>query len=274
MSVNILYQSLLEKPFVIVGPCVLENYDIAMQCAEALIVATQNTSIIPIFKASFDKANRTSLSSFRGIGLEESLTLFERIKAETGLPILTDVHEIGQAEPLARVVDIIQIPAFLCRQTSLLIDVAKTNVIVNIKKGQFLAPWDMKHSTEKIVQSKNKSILLTERGVSFGYNTLVVDFRSFYIMQEFGFPVIFDATHSVQEPSALGSSSGGKREYVPMLVRAAIVAGVKGIFMECHPSPDKALCDGPNSIALSWFKKLFFDMNTLWNLNYETKFTE
>lgn len=268
---NTLYNQLISTPFIISGPCVLESYDIAMQCIDALLHAVQGKNIIPIFKASFDKANRTSLAGFRGIGMEKSLAIFERIKKETGIYILTDVHEESQVELISHYVDIIQIPALLCRQTSLLLSAGKSGAIVNIKKGQFLSPLEVLPLMEKVHSTGNTHTFITERGICFGYNTLIVDFRFFVEMQEHCIPTIFDATHSVQQPGALGSSSGGKRKYVPALVRSAIACGVQGIFMECHPDPDNALCDGPNSIPIDWLAPICADAQFLWNAHYETK---
>ena len=266
-----LYTKLISTPFIISGPCVLESYDIAMYCIEALMSAVQGKHIIPIFKASFDKANRTSIAGFRGIGMDKALAIFERIKKETGIYILTDVHEESHVEHVAQYVDIIQIPALLCRQTSLLLAAGKTGIIVNVKKGQFLSPLEVLPLMEKIHSTGNTNTFITERGTCFGYNTLVVDFRFFVEMQEHGIPTIFDATHSVQQPGSLGTSSGGQRKYVPALVRSAIACGIQGIFMESHPDPDKALCDGPNSIPTDWLTPLCIDAEVLWSLHYETK---
>ena len=274
MSMNeshTLYTKLSSSPFIISGPCVLESYDIAMHCIDALLNAVQGKNIVPIFKASFDKANRTSITGFRGIGIEKSLAIFERIKKETGIPILTDVHEESQVEQVLNYIDIIQIPALLCRQTSLLLSAGKSGAIVNIKKGQFLSPLEVLPLIEKVHSTGNTYTFITERGTCFGYNTLVVDFRFFVEMQEHKIPTIFDATHSVQQPGSLGTCSGGKRKYVPALVRSAIACGVQGIFMECHPNPDKALCDGPNSIPTDWLAPICADADTLWNMNYETR---
>jgi len=206
--------------------------------------------IFYIFKASYDKANRSSSESFRGPGLEEGLRTLEKVKKEFGLPLLTDVHTEEQARAAAEVVDIIQIPAFLSRQTDLLLAAGKTGIPVNIKKGQFLAPWDMKHAAEKVLSTGNRHVLLTERGASFGYNNLITDIRSLVVMKEMGYPVIFDATHSVQQPGGLGDKSGGNREYVFPLAKAALTVGIAGIFMEVHPDPEKGLSDGPNMVPL------------------------
>jgi 2-dehydro-3-deoxyphosphooctonate aldolase (KDO 8-P synthase) len=221
-----------------------------------------------VYKSSFDKANRTSLSGRRGLGLEQSLTIFEAIKAKFGLPVLTDVHDAGQCAEVASVVDVLQIPAFLCRQTDLLVAAAKTGRVVNVKKGQFLAPWDMKNVLAKIVDSGNPNVLLTERGASFGYNTLVSDMRSLPIMAETGAPVIFDATHSVQQPGGQGASTGGDRRMVPVLARAAVAVGVAGVFIESHQDPDNAPSDGPNMVPLEDLEGL---LGTLLALDKVTK---
>ena len=237
--------------FLISGPCQLENRDHAMFMAEEIKKITDKLEINLVYKTSFDKANRTSLKSERGIGLDKSIKVFEEIKRNFNLPILTDVHSPEQCNQVKNVVDIIQIPAFLCRQTDLLISAAKTNLIVNIKKGQFLAPWDMKNVIKKISDSNNDNILVTERGVSFGYNTLVSDMRSISILKKEQYPVIFDATHSVQQPGGKGDSSGGQREFIYDLSKAAIAVGVAGLFLEVHDDPDNAPSDGPNMLKLS-----------------------
>jgi 2-dehydro-3-deoxyphosphooctonate aldolase (KDO 8-P synthase) len=235
----------------IAGPCAMESRDHAMFMAEKLAEITQKLGIGLVFKTSFDKANRTSASGRRGVGLEAALKVFAEIKATFGLPVVTDVHEIEHCAPAAEVVDLLQIPAFLCRQTDLLLAAAATGIAVNVKKGQFLAPWDMKNVAAKIVDAGNPNVLVTERGVSFGYNTLVTDFRGLPIMAEqIGAPVIFDATHSVQQPGGQGSSSGGQREFVPVLARAAVAVGVAGLFIETHDNPDQAFSDGPNMVPL------------------------
>jgi 2-dehydro-3-deoxyphosphooctonate aldolase (KDO 8-P synthase) len=218
-----------------------------------------------IFKASFDKANRTSVNAFRGPGLTEGLRVLAEIKKEFDLPILSDVHRISEISAAARVLDIIQIPAFLCRQTDVIMEVAKSGTVVNIKKGQFLAPWDIVNVVEKITSAGNRRILITERGTMFGYNNLVVDFRGFMIMRQTGYPVIFDATHSVQLPGGAGKSSAGQRKYAPMLARAAVAAGVDGVFMEVHSNPEKALCDGPNSLKLDTIHSLLCRLKTIHN---------
>ncbi len=246
-----------DKPFTLIaGPCQMENEDHALKISSELKKVTEELGINLIYKTSFDKANRTSLKGKRGIGLEKSLTIFDKIKKEVGLPVLTDVHTAEQCSIVAKHVDVLQIPAFLCRQTDLLIAAAKTGKIVNVKKGQFLAPWDMANVIKKIEESGNKNILITERGASFGYNTLVSDMRSLPIMSRFGFPIVFDATHSVQQPGGMGEKSGGQREFVPYLARAAIAVGVGAIFMETHEDPDNAPSDGPNMVPLNEVKAL------------------
>jgi len=238
------------------GPCVLESGELAWDIAREMKKICARLGISYVFKASFDKANRTSLDSFRGPGLENGLRQLGRIRAEVGVPVVSDVHESGQVEMAADLLDIIQIPAFLCRQTDLLVAAARSGATVNLKKGQFVAPWDMEHAVGKIRSAGCERLLLTERGASFGYNNLVVDMRSLPIMRGLGCPVIFDATHSVQLPGGAGSSSGGQREFVPTLARAAMATGIDGLFMEVHPEPDKALCDGPNSWPLDQVEPL------------------
>ena len=240
----------------IAGPCQLETEQHAMDMAGKIKEITTSLGIGFIYKTSFDKANRTSLKGKRGAGLEQSLPIFDKIKKELNVPILTDIHNIEQCAIVAKHVDILQIPAFLCRQTDLLIAAAKTKKIINVKKGQFLAPWDMVNVTKKISDSGNNNILVTERGASFGYNTLVSDMRSLPIMAKNGYPVIFDATHSVQQPGGQGDKSGGQREFVEHLSRAAIAVGVAGVFMETHQDPDNAPSDGPNMIPLSNLENL------------------
>lgn len=238
-------------PFVLIaGPCQMESATHGLEMAHALQEITQKAGVAFVFKASFDKANRTSINGIRGMGLTAGLQAFADIKAQYGCATLTDVHEAFQCAPAAEVVDILQIPAFLCRQTDLLLAAGKTGKTVNVKKGQFLAPWDMAQVVKKIESTGNKNILLTERGCSFGYNTLVVDMRSFPIMKQTNYPVIFDATHAVQCPGGNGTSSGGQREFAPVLARAAITTGIAGIFAETHADPDKAPSDGPNMIPL------------------------
>ena len=240
----------------IAGPCQLETEQHAMDMSGKIKEITSKLGVNFIYKTSFDKSNRTSLKGKRGIGLEQSLPIFDKIKKELKIPILTDVHNIEQCSIVADHVDILQIPAFLCRQTDLLIAAAKTKKIINVKKGQFLAPWDMVNVTKKISDSGNNNILVTERGASFGYNTLVSDMRSLPIMAKNGFPVIFDATHSVQQPGGQGDKSGGQREFVEHLSRAAVAVGVAGVFMETHQDPDNAPSDGPNMIPLSNLENL------------------
>ena len=240
------------RPLVLIaGPCVIEDESTTLRHAERLLTICNGLSIPLVFKASYDKANRTSIGAFRGPGLKEGLAILRKVKESLGLPVLSDIHSIEQIAPASEVLDIMQIPAFLCRQTDLLIAAAKSGRIINVKKGQFLAPWDMKNVAGKISASGNENIILTERGASFGYNNLVVDMRSFPVMRATGYPVVFDATHSVQLPGGQGNSSGGQREFVEYLSRAAVATGIDGIFMEVHEDPDKALCDGPNSIPLS-----------------------
>ena len=240
-----------DRPLVLIaGPCVMENEKATLHCAERLMTIANGVSIPLVFKASYDKANRTSVTSFRGPGLTEGLRILSRVKEALGVPVLSDIHSIEQVAPAAAVLDVIQIPAFLCRQTDLVVAAARSGRVLNIKKGQFLAPWDMENVIGKAVASGNDRVVLTERGVSFGYNNLVSDMRSLPIMRRMGYPVIFDATHSVQLPGGQGGSSGGQREFVEYLARAAVATGIDGVFMEVHEDPDKALCDGPNSIRL------------------------
>lgn len=245
---------------IIAGPCQLESRDHGMMMATALADIATRLGISLVFKTSFDKANRTSAAGQRGMGLEASLPIFAEIKEQTGLPVLTDVHNAEQCDAIALAVDILQIPAFLCRQTDLLLAAARTGKIINVKKGQFLAPWDMKNVVAKITGAGNGKVLLTERGASFGYNTLVSDMRALPTMAETGCPVIFDATHSVQQPGGQGSSSGGQREFVPVLARAAVAVGVAGVFIETHDKPDEAPSDGPNMVPLDQFEGLIRDL--------------
>ena len=245
------------SPFTLIaGPCQLESETHAINVAKKLKEICAKLSIGLIYKTSFDKANRTSLKGERGSGLENSLPVFDKIRKDLGIPVLTDIHTAEQCGVVASHVDVLQIPAFLCRQTDLLISAAKTGKIINVKKGQFLAPWDMVNVTKKISDSGNKNILVTERGASFGYNTLVSDFRSIPIMKKNGYPVVFDATHSVQQPGGLGEKSGGQREFIEYLARAAVAVGVAGIFIETHPDPDNAPSDGPNMVPLSQMENL------------------
>lgn len=242
--------------FLIAGPCVIENKEITLKVARFLKGLAQRVKIPIIFKSSYDKANRTSIDSFRGPGLNKGLEILKEVKADVGLPILSDIHRVSEIERAAEILDIIQIPAFLSRQTDLIMEAAKTNLPLNIKKGQFLSPWDMQQVVLKAVSRGNNSVLLTERGTSFGYNNLIVDMRSIFVMKNFGFPVVFDATHGVQLPGGQVKSSGGQREFVAPLARAAIAAGADGIFLEIHPEPDSALSDGPNTLPLEQVESL------------------
>lgn len=242
---------------IIAGPCQLESRQHALEVASALKEIAARLKIGLVYKTSFDKANRTSASAERGLGLAQSLPIFAEIRSSLGLPVLTDVHDAAQCAEVAQAVDVLQIPAFLCRQTDLLLAAAATGKVVNVKKGQFLAPWDMTNVVSKITSANNPNVLVTERGASFGYNTLVSDMRSLPIMARMtGAPVIFDATHSVQQPGGKGASSGGEREFVPVLARAAVAVGVAGVFIETHPDPDRAPSDGPNMVPLHQFEEL------------------
>lgn len=238
------------------GPCVLESGEMGWEIAREMREITSRLGISYVFKASFDKANRTSLDSFRGPGLEEGLRQLGRIRDEIGVPVVSDIHDVSQVELAADCLDILQIPAFLCRQTDLLVAAAKSGKTVNLKKGQFVSPWDMSHAVNKLKGAGCDRVILTERGAAFGYNNLVVDMRSLPVMRSHGCPVIYDATHSVQLPGGLGGKSGGQREFIPPLTRAAMAAGIDGLFMEVHPDPDKALCDGPNSWPLDQMESL------------------
>ncbi len=242
--------------FLIAGPCVIEDKDIVFYTAKRLkeICSTLNLSLL--FKSSYDKANRTSISSFRGPGLTKGLKILSDIRSKLDIPIISDVHSVAEVKPASGVLDVLQIPAFLCRQTDLIIAASNTGKPVNIKKGQFLAPWDVKNIIEKFTSTGNDNVFITERGNSFGYNNLVVDFRGIPIMRSFGYPVIFDVTHSLQLPGGMGKSSGGQREFAEPLARAAVAIGVDGLFMEVHPDPEKALCDGPNMIRLDDLEKM------------------
>ena len=244
----------------IAGPCQMESRSHALECAAALKEIAARLSIGLVFKTSYDKANRTSVAGARGIGLDAALAVFAEIRDSLGLPVLTDVHERDHYAPVAEVVDVLQIPAFLCRQTDLILAAAATGRAVNIKKGQFLAPWDMKNVLDKARSTGNASVLVTERGTSFGYNTLVTDMRALPVMASYGAPVVFDATHSVQQPGGQGTSSGGQREFVAVLARAAVAVGVAGVFIETHPDPDRAPSDGPNMIALRDFEPLVAEL--------------
>ncbi|MDH5299507.1 MAG: 3-deoxy-8-phosphooctulonate synthase [Desulfobulbaceae bacterium] len=242
--------------FLIGGPCVLESEAMAREVATELKAITARLGMPFLFKASFDKANRTSLSAFRGPGIEEGLDILGRIRDDLSVPVVSDIHEPAQVARAARVLDILQIPAFLCRQTDLLVAAARTGKPINLKKGQFLSPWDMANAVRKVKESGNSRLMLTERGFCLGYNNLVVDMRSLPVMRGLGCPVIYDATHSVQLPGGAGGSSGGQREFIPPLTRAAVAAGIDGLFMEIHPDPDRALCDGPNSMPLAHVEPL------------------
>ena len=254
-----------KNPLVIIaGPCVIETEKSTIDAAKRLKKISEKLKIALIFKSSYDKANRTSISSPRGPGIEKGLKILEKVKKETGMPVLSDIHSPEEVAYAAEVLDVFQIPAFLCRQTDLIVAASKTGKPVNIKKGQFLAPWEVKNIIEKFTSTGNHNLLITERGTSFGYNNLVVDMRSILIMQEFGYPVIFDATHSVQLPGGLGSASGGQREFVAPLSKAAVAVGCNGLFLEVHQDPDKALCDGPNMLRLDDLEKL---LTTLKNMD-------
>jgi 2-dehydro-3-deoxyphosphooctonate aldolase (KDO 8-P synthase) len=241
---------------VIAGPCVIESSESVLRHAAALKEAADRAGVPYIFKASYDKANRSGLRSYRGPGLEKGLEILARVKSKFGVPILTDVHEATQVPAVKEVADVLQIPAFLCRQTDFVLAVAKSGKPVNVKKGQFLAPWDMANVVDKIVSTGNQQVLLTERGASFGYNNLISDMRSLVVMREFGYPVVFDATHSLQLPGGLGDASGGERKYIPALARAGVATGIDALFMEVHEDPDHALSDGPNSLPLSDFEHI------------------
>ena len=246
-----------DKLTILAGPCAIESIDVMRETAEGLKKVCEKLDINYVFKSSYDKANRSSINSYRGLGMEKGLEMLAQIKKEFELPIVTDIHTPDQAEIAAEVADILQIPAFLCRQTDLLVAAAKTGKIVNIKKGQFLAPQQMKSLVKKVEDSGNRQIMLTDRGVSFGYNNLVSDFRSIPIMKEFGYPVVFDATHSVQMPGSNGDSTGGDRRFVPVLANCAMAAGADVLFFEVHPDPDNALCDGPNMLYLKDAEDVF-----------------
>lgn len=253
-----------KKPFTLMaGPCVVESRAATLKIAAFLKKLTDKLEIPFIFKASYDKANRTSIDSFRGLGIKEGLKILKEVKETLRVPVLSDVHGVEEIPLAAEVLDVLQIPAFLCRQTDLLIEAGKSGKVINIKKGQFLAPWDMRHVIKKVEATGNKKIILTERGTSFGYNTLISDFRSLPIMQQFGYPVVFDATHSVQQPGGLGHASGGNSEFIPLLARCAAAAGCDGIFLEVHFNPKKALSDGPNMLALNKLEKLLVELKAI-----------
>ena len=269
------FEAGLEHPlFLIAGPCVIETEKLALETSATLKELTQRLGIPFIYKSSFDKANRSSGDSFRGPGIEEGLRILQKVKDEVGVPVITDVHEDTPIDEVADVVDVMQTPAFLCRQTNFILNVASAGKPVNIKKGQFLAPWDMKNVVDKAKSTGNDQIMVCERGVSFGYNNLVSDMRSLAVMRETGCPVVFDATHSVQLPGGQGTSSGGQREHVPVLARAAVAAGVSGLFMETHPDPAKALSDGPNAWPLDRMESLLKTLISLDNVVKSEKFEE
>jgi 2-dehydro-3-deoxyphosphooctonate aldolase (KDO 8-P synthase) len=243
--------------FIVAGPCVIESEEVIFYTAERLKKICERVGLPLLFKSSYDKANRTSLSSFRGPGLEKGLRILSDMRSKFDIPIISDVHSVEEVKPAADVLNALQIPAFLCRQTDLILSASQTGKPVNVKKGQFLAPWDVKNIIEKFTSTGNQNIFITERGTSFGYNNLVVDFRGLSIMRSLGYPVIFDVTHSLQLPGGQGSCSGGQSEFAEPLARAAVAVGVDGLFMEVHPEPDKALCDGPNMIRLDKVEKIF-----------------
>lgn len=262
-------------PFILIaGPCALESRDVAFRCAESLIKTTEELNIPFIFKSSFDKANRTSLKARRGVPMKAALEIFEELKKEFGCLIITDVHESWQCQEVANVVDVLQIPAFLCRQTDLLVAAAKTGKVIEIKKGQFLAPWDMENVYKKVTMSGNENVLLCERGTCFGYNRLVTDMRALQIMKNFEYPVIFDATHSVQEPGGLGGSSGGNRDYVELLARSAMSIGVAGLYIETHFDPKNAFSDGPNMVPLHVVKDFLITLKRFDELAKSTPYQD
>jgi 2-dehydro-3-deoxyphosphooctonate aldolase (KDO 8-P synthase) len=261
------FEAGLDQPlFLIAGPCVIESEQLALDTSAELKAITEKLGIHFIYKSSFDKANRSSGSSFRGPGIEQGLRILQKVKHDIGVPVITDVHEDTPMDEVADVVDVLQTPAFLCRQTNFILKVASTGKPVNIKKGQFLAPWDMKNVVDKARSTGNQQIMVCERGVSFGYNNLVSDMRALAVMRDTGCPVVFDATHSVQLPGGQGTSSGGQREHVPVLARAAVAAGISGLFMETHPDPDKALSDGPNAWPLDHIESLLKTLISLDNI--------
>jgi len=269
------FETGLDQPlFLIAGPCVIESEQLALDTSAELKAITDRLGIHFIYKSSFDKANRSAGSSFRGPGLEQGLRILQKVKHETGVPVITDVHEDTPIDEVADVVDVLQTPAFLCRQTNFIQKVASAGKPVNIKKGQFLAPWDMKNVVDKAQSTGNKQIMVCERGVSFGYNNLVSDMRALAVMRDTGCPVVFDATHSVQLPGGHGTSSGGQREHVPVLARAAVAAGISGLFMETHPDPDKALSDGPNAWPLDRIESLLKTLIALDNIVKSDQFEE
>ena len=249
--------------FIIAGPCVIESEDIVFHTAERLKDICDRTGLPLMFKSSYDKANRTSLSSFRGPGLEKGITILSDLRSRLKVPVISDVHSVEEIKPASEVLDALQIPAFLCRQTDLVLAASATGKPVNVKKGQFLSPWDVRNIIDKFISTGNRNLFITERGVSFGYNNLVVDFRGLPVMRSFGYPVIFDVTHSLQLPGGMGKSSGGQREFADPLTRAAVAVGVDGLFMEVHPEPEKALCDGPNMIRLDEVETILKNMKAI-----------
>ncbi len=251
-------------PLMVAGPCVIESEEIVFHTAERLRELCRGLSLPLLFKSSYDKANRTSLSSFRGPGIEKGLRILSDVRSKFGIPIISDVHSVEEVKPASEVLDALQVPAFLCRQTDLILSVSRTGKPVNVKKGQFLAPWDIKNIIDKFTSTGNHNLFITERGTSFGYNNLVVDFRGLSIMRAFGYPVIFDVTHSLQLPGGKGISSGGQREFAVPLARAAVAVGVDGLFMEVHPEPEKALCDGPNMIPLNEVERILATLKTIY----------
>ena len=263
-----------DSPHILIaGPCVIESEAIVLETATGIAKIAQDLHIPYIFKASYDKANRTSISSFRGLGLSAGLAILNKVKQEVGVPILTDIHDVQDVAEVAEVVDILQIPAFLCRQTDLLCAAAKSGCVVNVKKGQFLSPWDMSNVVKKLEEAGATNICLTERGASFGYQNLVVDMRSLPVMRAMGYPVIFDATHSVQLPGGGGTCSSGQREFVAPLARAATAVGCDGFFMEVHPQPEKALSDGPNMVRLQELRGLLLQLQAIWEVSGKGNFT-
>lgn len=269
------FEAGLDQPiFLIAGPCVIESEQLALDTSAELKAITEKLGIHFIYKSSFDKANRSAGSSFRGPGIEQGLRILQKVKDQTGVPVITDVHEDTPIDEVADVVDVMQTPAFLCRQTNFILKVAAAGKPVNIKKGQFLAPWDMKNVVDKARSTGNEQIMVCERGVSFGYNNLVSDMRALAVMRDTGCPVVFDATHSVQLPGGQGTSSGGQREHVPVLARAAVAAGISGLFMETHPDPDKALSDGPNAWPLDRIESLLKTLISLDNIVKSDQFEE
>ena len=253
--------------FLIAGPCVIESEGVVLETASAIAEIAKDLQIPYIFKASYDKANRTSISSFRGLGIDEGLKILKKVKDELGLPLLTDVHEVQDISKIAEIVDVLQIPAFLCRQTDLLCAAARSGRVVNVKKGQFLSPWDMTNVVNKLLDAGTQKIFLTERGASFGYQNLVVDMRSLPVMRSLGYPVVFDATHSVQLPGGGGTCSSGQREFVAPLARAAAAVGCDGFFMEVHPRPEEARSDGPNMVRLSELRDLLQQLQAIWHVS-------